>query len=82
MLLHEGYKVSIYRAKVGEEKVIAAFKRSDMEASTSNLDKLCMYFGFSKREEFFYAVEKGDVTLPENIKKLLKEKTLHWPTGD
>lgn len=62
-------------AKVGEEKVIAAFKRSDMEASTSNQDKLCMYFGFSKREEFFYAVEKGDVTLPENIKKLLKEKT-------
>ena len=62
-------------AKVGEEKVIAAFKRSDMEASTSTLAKLCMYFGFSKREEFFYAVEKGDVTLPENIKKLLKEKT-------
>ena len=62
-------------AKVGEEKVIAAFKRSDMEASTSNLDKLCMYFGLSKREECFYAVEKGDVTLPENIKKLLKEKT-------
>ena len=62
-------------AKVGEEKVIAAIKRSEMEASTSNLDKLCMYFGFSKREEFFYAVEKGDVVLPENIKKLLKEKT-------
>ena len=62
-------------AKVGEEKVIAAFKRSDMEASTSNLDKLCMYFGGSKRGEFFYVVEKGDVTLPENIKKLLKEKT-------
>ncbi|KKB47905.1 RelA/SpoT family protein [Parabacteroides sp. HGS0025] len=62
-------------AKLGEEKVIAAFKRSDMEASTSNLDKLCIYFGFSKREEFYYAVEKGDVILPENIKKLLKEKT-------
>lgn len=62
-------------AKLGEEKVIAAFKRSDMEASTSSLDKLCMYFGFSKREEFYYAVEKGDVVLPENIRKLLKEKT-------
>lgn len=62
-------------AKLGEEKVIAAFKRSEMEANTSNLDKLCMYFGFSKREEFYYAVEKGDVVLPENIKKLLKEKT-------
>lgn len=62
-------------AKLGEEKVISAFKRSEMEANTSNLDKLCMYFGFSKREEFFYAVEKGDVVLPENIKKLLREKT-------
>lgn len=62
-------------AKLGEEKVIAAFKRSELEANTSNLDKLCMYFGFSKREEFYYAVEKGDVILPDNIKKLLKEKT-------
>lgn len=62
-------------AKEGEAKVIAAFKRSEMEPSMANLDKLSVYFGFSKREEFFYAVEKGDVVLPENIKKLLKEKT-------
>lgn len=61
--------------KAGEVKVIAAFKKADLEASTSNMDKLCMYFGFQKREEFFYAVEKGDVILPENIKKLLKEKS-------
>ena len=47
-------------AKYGEIKVLDAFKRSELEASTSNLDKLGMYFGFSKREEFFYAVEKGD----------------------
>lgn len=62
-------------AKAGEAKVMAAFVRSELEANISNLDKLCMYFGFSKREEFYYAVEKGDVVLPENIKKLLKEKT-------
>ena len=62
-------------AKYGEIKVLDAFKRSELEASTSNLDKLGMYFGFSKREEFFYAVEKGDVVLPEKLKKLLKEKT-------
>lgn len=62
-------------AKAGEAKVTLAFQRADMEMNASNLDKLCMYFGFSKREEFFYAVEKGDVVLPENIKKLLKEKT-------
>lgn len=40
-------------AKYGEIKVLDAFKRSELEASTSNLDKLGMYFGFSKREEFF-----------------------------
>lgn len=62
-------------AKAGEIKVIAAFKKADLEASASNMDKLCMYFGFSKREEFFFAVEKEDVVLPENIKKLLKEKS-------
>lgn len=62
-------------AREGEIKVLAAFQRSDMEAGTSNLDKLCIYFGFSKREEFYFAVEKGDVVLPDNIKKLLKEKT-------
>ncbi len=61
-------------AKYGEMKVLDAFKRSELEPNTSNLDKLTMYFGFSKREEFFYAVEKGDVTLPENLRKLLKEK--------
>ena len=65
------------RAKIDAvlKRVLDAFKRSELEASTSNLDKLGMYFGFSKREEFFYAVEKGDVVLPENLKKLLKEKT-------
>lgn len=62
-------------AKAGEAKVMAALGRSELEPNTSNLDKLCMYFGFSKREEFYYAVEKEDVVLPENIKKLLKEKT-------
>ena len=62
-------------AKYGEMKVIEAFRQAGMEASVANEDKLCMYFGFSKREEFFYAVEKGDVVLPENLKKVLRTKT-------
>lgn len=62
-------------SRLGEEKVLAALRKAEVEASTSNLDKLSMYFGFPKREEFFYAVEKTDVILPENLKKLLKEKT-------
>ena len=31
-------------AKEGEIKVIDAFKRNNLEANTSNIDKLCMYF--------------------------------------
>lgn len=61
--------------KAGEEKVLAAFLHAELEPNAANLDKLAVYFGFAKRDEFFFAVEKGDVVLPENIKKLLKEKT-------
>ena len=63
------------QAKLGEQKVMEAFRTSACEPSTSNLDKLTNYFGFSKREDFYCSVEKGDVVLPENIRKLLREKT-------
>ncbi|MGM9760260.1 MAG: RelA/SpoT family protein [Parabacteroides sp.] len=62
-------------ARAGEAQVIAAFRNSELEANVSNMDKLMMYYGFSKREEFFYAVKKGDVVLPDNLKKLMKEKS-------
>ena len=63
------------QAKLGEMKVMEAFRASACEPSTSNLDKLTNYFGFSKREDFYCSVEKGDAVLPDNIKKLLREKT-------
>lgn len=68
-------KVRKETARSGEEKVMAAFRKAELEASASNIDRLSMYFGFPKREDFYYSVEKADVILPENIKKLLKEKT-------
>lgn len=62
-------------AREGELKVYTALKHSGVEPANPILDKLCVYFGFPRREEFYYAVEKGNVILPENLKKLLKEKT-------
>ncbi|MDR1644737.1 MAG: RelA/SpoT family protein [Tannerellaceae bacterium] len=62
-------------AKKGEEKVIAILKKADVEINTTNMDKLTLLFSFRKREDFFYSVEKGDVILPDNIKKLLKKNT-------
>lgn len=69
-------------AKKGEEKVIAAFKRAEIEADTTSMDKLAIFYGFPKREDFFYSVEKGNVILPENLKKLLKEKGDDKPMWD
>ncbi len=62
-------------AKAGEAMVIEAFRSSEVEASMQNMDKLMMYYGFTKREEFYFAVKKGDVALPDNLKKLVKEKS-------
>lgn len=62
-------------AKEGEIKVITSFKNNELDPNTADIDKLSMYFGFSKREEFFCGVEKGDVILPENIRKIIKEKS-------
>ena len=61
-------------AKEGEAKVIAALEHSGIEVLSSNMDTLAMYFGFSKREDLFCAVEKGEVVLPENVGKIIKGK--------
>ena len=61
--------------KSGKEKVKEAFKKSELEPTQPNIDKLSVYFGFSKREDFYYAVEKGDADLPDNLRKILKEES-------
>ena len=60
--------------KGGEAKVLAACQKSGVEPSAQNLDKLAMYYGFSKRDDLYYSVERGDVVLPENVRKLFREK--------
>lgn len=60
--------------KGGEAKVLAVCQKSGVEPSAQNLDKLAMYYGFSKRDDLYYSVEKGDVVLPENVRKLFREK--------
>ena len=61
-------------AKAGKEKVKEAFKKASLEPTQQYMDKLSIYFGFSLREEFYYAVEKGDVVIPDNLRKIIKEE--------
>jgi GTP pyrophosphokinase len=61
-------------AKKGEEKVLAALNKAGIETNSSKIDKLALYFGFPKREDFYYSVENGNVMIPDNIKKIVKDK--------
>ncbi|MDR2389545.1 MAG: RelA/SpoT family protein [Tannerellaceae bacterium] len=62
-------------AEKGEKKVVALLKKAGIENTTSNMDRMALYFGFRKREDFFCSVEKGDALLPDNIKKLFWKKS-------
>ncbi|GAD06757.1 GTP pyrophosphokinase [Porphyromonas crevioricanis] len=57
-------------AALGQEKVETLIGNNQVSSNITNLDKLAEYFGFSTREEFFYAVGSGSVTLPDSLKKL------------
>ncbi|MDR3252949.1 MAG: RelA/SpoT family protein [Tannerella sp.] len=61
-------------ARAGAEKVMQAFSKAGVEPTQSFLDRLMIYFGFSRREDFYYAVEKGNVALPDNIRKAVREQ--------
>jgi len=63
-------------SKKGEVKLIETFKKSWIEPITSSdMDKVAYYFGFPRREDLFYAIEKGDVVLPDNLKKIITGPT-------
>jgi len=61
--------------KGGEDKVTKALEKAGIEPTITVMDKIALYYSFAKREDFFFAVEKGEVDLPENINKITKEKT-------
>jgi GTP pyrophosphokinase len=62
------------QARAGAEKVMQAFSKAGVEPTQSFLDRLMISFGFSRREDFYYAVEKGDAILPDNIRKAVREQ--------
>ncbi|MDR2041919.1 MAG: RelA/SpoT family protein [Tannerella sp.] len=62
-------------AKKGEQKLAACLRKAGIEPLTSYMDKVAVYYGFPRREGLCYAIEKGDVALPENVRKVLKDKT-------
>jgi len=63
------------KAKKGEQKLIEELRKSGIESLTSVMDRIAFYFGFLKLEDLFFAYEKGDIVLPDNIQKIAKEQS-------
>jgi GTP pyrophosphokinase len=62
-------------AKKGEEKLLKAFRKAEIEPVPSLIDKVALYFNFPKREDFYYAIEKEKLALPnKKIKEALRSK--------
>ena len=60
-------------AAKGEKKVVEVFRNDGLTVTASELDRVANYYNYHKREDFFYAVGQGLVSLPESFKNLAKE---------
>ena len=61
--------------KQGEEILEEWMKKAQIEHSTSVVDKLLVFYGYHKRESFFYAIAGKQLELPENPQKIFKDKS-------
>ncbi|MDR2534384.1 MAG: RelA/SpoT family protein [Tannerellaceae bacterium] len=61
-------------ARIGEEMVLKAFQKANLETDSSKIDKLANYCNYRQRKDFYHALGTGKTTLPEKIKKIVKSK--------
>lgn len=57
----------------GESMVVKLFEKDGKRVTPNELDRVANYYNFHKREDFFYAVGGGSITLPNSFKKLVHE---------
>lgn len=64
------------RAKVAEgEKILKEIlEKAEVEFSNQVVDKLASFYEYAKKDDLYYAISEKLLTLPENVKKLLKDK--------
>jgi GTP pyrophosphokinase len=65
------------KAKIKEgEKVLGdSLQKAGIEMTAQILDKFCSFYGYSKKDDLLYAFAVKKIDLPENPRKILKEKT-------
>lgn len=63
------------KIKKGEALWMEILQKANVEASIPVLDKFCSHYGYSKKEDLFYALAEKRIDVPDNLRTLLKRKT-------
>jgi GTP pyrophosphokinase len=64
--------------KQGEARFLEYFEKAGIEPTIQIVDKCVSFFGYSKREDMYYAFAGNQIGLPDNPKKMLKEKSSNF----
>ena len=63
------------KTKQGEKQLREYLEKFEISPEVSFLDRINSKYGFSKKDDFYYALATGQVALPDNPQKMLKEKS-------
>jgi GTP pyrophosphokinase len=63
------------KVKQGEQILNDFLTKFDIEPTIQLMDKLVSFYGYTKRDDFHFALSEKQVVLPENPSKLFKEKS-------
>ncbi len=63
------------QTKQGEKQLREFLTKFGIQPEVGILDKLTLYYGFSRKDDFYFAISEGQVNWPENPQKILKEKS-------
>ncbi len=63
------------QVKKGEEILIEMLHKAGIEPHPSVLDRFAAYYDFPRKDDMYYAIAENQVILPENPRKILKEKS-------
>ena len=63
------------KIKIGEEMLLELLRKAEVDPTIQILDKLTSFYGYSKKEDLYFALAEKQLELPESPQKLLKDKT-------
>lgn len=63
------------KTKEGEELFYKGLEDVNLESPAQVLDKAMHFYGYNKKEDFFFALAENLIELPQDINKLMKEKS-------